>query len=74
MRIDDNVLSIPPYISTNWNQVRALYVKGNLLVITLVDGDNVNIPRTDTRYNGKNFLGAFRFFRTRHSRFSQCQC
>ncbi len=47
MKIDDNMLSIPPYLSTNWSHVRALYVKGNLLVVTLSDGDNVNIPGLD---------------------------
>ncbi len=44
MKIDEKMLSLPPYLSTAWRNVRALYVKGNLLVINLVDGDTVQIP------------------------------
>lgn len=56
MRIDEKILSIPPYISTQWSQIRALYVKGNLLVITLHDGDNVNIPGLSQEVMEKIFL------------------
>lgn len=44
MKIDDKMLHIPPYISTNWNHVKALYVKGGVLAVTLIDGDTVHVP------------------------------
>jgi len=44
MKIDQNMLSIPPYISTRWYNISALYMKGSMLVISLYDGDTVTIP------------------------------
>ena len=44
MKINDKILSIPPYISTSWGNIRTLHMKGNLLAVTLVDGDSINIP------------------------------
>src|SRR5438552_529463 len=44
MKINEKVLSIPPYISTNWSNICALYTKGNLLVINLIDGETIHIP------------------------------
>ena len=44
MKIDDKSISLPPYISTTWNNVSSLYMKGNLLVIILREGDIINIP------------------------------
>jgi hypothetical protein len=44
MKINDKIISIPPYISTNWNSIAAIHMKGNLLVVSLVDGDTINIP------------------------------
>src|ERR1041385_5716295 len=44
MKIDNKMLSIPPYISTSWNYVDGLYMKGATLVITLFGGESVNVP------------------------------
>lgn len=44
MRIDDKMLHIPPHVSTHWSRISALYVKNTVLVITLVDGDTLQIP------------------------------
>lgn len=44
MKINNKVLSVPPYISTSWNYVDGLYMKGATLVITLFGGESVNIP------------------------------
>jgi hypothetical protein len=45
MKINDKVLNIPPYVSTTWNQISAIHMKGSLLVVTLKDGDAINIPK-----------------------------
>jgi hypothetical protein len=44
MKINNQFLSIPPYISTRWSSVFALYTKDNQLVISLADGEVVEIP------------------------------
>lgn len=44
MKINNKFFSIPPYISTGWNNIQALHMKGNTLVATLVGGDTINIP------------------------------
>jgi hypothetical protein len=44
IKITDKILSIPPYISTNWSRIAALHMKGGVLAITLVDGDTLHIP------------------------------
>lgn len=44
IKINDKILSIPPYISTGWSRIAALHMKGNVLAITLVDGETLQIP------------------------------
>lgn len=44
MKITSKILSLPPFISTTWNNVKALQMKGTALAITLNDGDVVLIP------------------------------
>ena len=44
MKINDKILSIPPYISTTWKNVRALHQRGNYLVVNLNDGETIQIP------------------------------
>lgn len=44
MKINDKILSIPPYISTTWHNVRALHLRGNYLVVNLTDGETIQIP------------------------------
>lgn len=42
--INEKIISIPPFISTSWNNVSALHMKGTILAITLIDGTTINIP------------------------------
>lgn len=42
--INNKIFSLPPYISTSWNAVEGIYMKGATLVILLVGGETVNIP------------------------------
>jgi len=42
--IDDKVLSLPPYVSTAWENVKALYLKGEELVVDLIDGTAISVP------------------------------
>lgn len=44
MKINEKVLNLPPYLSTTWFHVAALHMKGNLLVVSLTDGNTVTIP------------------------------
>ena len=44
MKINNQFLSLPPYISTRWSSVFALYMKDSNLVISLADGEIVEIP------------------------------
>lgn len=48
MKITSKIFHIPPYISTSWNQIRTLYLKGSNLVICLNAGTNIEIPNLDT--------------------------
>jgi len=42
--INENYISIPPYLSTKWNFIDAIHMDGSLLVISLADGSVVEIP------------------------------
>lgn len=44
MKINNKVLSIPPYISTSWDRILSLHMQGNVLVIALCHGETVSIP------------------------------
>lgn len=44
VKVNNIMLSIPPYISTSWNHVEGLYMKGATLVVTLTGSESVNIP------------------------------
>lgn len=42
--INDKILVVPHYISTEWQQVSSLHMKGSQLAITLKDGSTIQIP------------------------------
>lgn len=44
MKINPKIFSLPPYISTTWNNVIALYVKEGNLIVSLIDGEIIEIP------------------------------
>lgn len=48
VKINEKIVSIPPYISTSWPHIAALHMKGSLLAVTLIDGDTLNIPNLDS--------------------------
>ncbi len=43
MKITDKILSLPPYISTSWERVIALHMKGTELIITLKEAPAVSV-------------------------------
>lgn len=43
IRINSKFISIPPFISTEWPHVIALYIKERTLVIVLIDGEAIQI-------------------------------
>jgi len=44
IKISDKILSIPPYLSTDWSRIATIHIKGGVLAITVRDGDTINIP------------------------------
>lgn len=44
LKINNSIISIPPYISAHWSQVAALHMADHVLAITLVDGSMISIP------------------------------
>jgi hypothetical protein len=49
MKITPKILSIPPYISTSWTQIRTLYMQENNLVICLANGTTIAIPNLNAQ-------------------------
>ena len=43
IKITDKILSVPPYISTQWDNVLHIYVKEGDLIVSLKDGTSVTI-------------------------------
>lgn len=48
MKINEKIFSIPPYISTAWSNISTIRIKDNQLLITLIDGNTVQIPSLPT--------------------------
>jgi hypothetical protein len=48
IKITEKILSIPPYISTSWSRIASLHLKGNVLAITMMDGETVQVPNLNT--------------------------
>ena len=44
METNEKFLSLPPYLSTSWRNVRSIRMQDSDLVITLTDGQTVTIP------------------------------
>lgn len=44
METNEKYISIPPYLSTSWRNVRSLHMKEGLLIVTLIDGSTVDVP------------------------------
>lgn len=61
MIVNNKILNLPPYISTTWNNVQGLYMKGKSLVITLLSGDAVSIDNLSPEIIEKIF-NAHRFY------------
>ena len=47
MKINQKILSIPPYVSTSWKNVISLHYEGGILIIGLVNGSTIEIPGLD---------------------------
>lgn len=47
MKINDKIFSVPPFISTYWSNVSALHMKGQNLVVSLLDGETIEIQNLD---------------------------
>jgi hypothetical protein len=53
MKINDKILSLPPYISTAWKNILSIQVEtrsyGHMLLIELVTGSKIEIPNLDPK-------------------------
>jgi hypothetical protein len=53
MKINEKILSLPPYISTSWKNIVSIHVEtrpyGHILLIELVTGSKVEIPNLDPK-------------------------
>jgi len=47
MKINNKILSIPPFISTSWNEISSLYVRNDVLIVLLMEGNEIHIPNLD---------------------------
>lgn len=47
MKITNKMISLPPYLSANWREIQSIIRKGPILVISLVNGQSVEIPSLD---------------------------
>ena len=45
--MSEKVISILPYISTSWSNIRSLYLEGSVLVFSLMDDMKVEVPNLD---------------------------
>lgn len=48
MKINSKILNLPPFISTSWDHVASLHMKGTTLAIVLIHGETVHIPGLPT--------------------------
>lgn len=44
MKINEKIFCLPPFISTSWNNVAALHMKEANLIVSLFDGEAIQIP------------------------------
>lgn len=45
MKITNKIISIPPYISTSWENIASLHVSDENLIIALIDNTRISIPK-----------------------------
>lgn len=55
MEINTKILSIPPYISTSWDNVAALHTADEFLIVSLIDGEVIKIPVPNPEVTDKIF-------------------
>ncbi len=67
IKITDQILSIPPYISTNWSRIASLHMKENTLVITLNDESSLNVPNLNAETVGLIFERHAAYLEKEHS-------
>lgn len=44
IRVNEKILSLPPYLSTSWVNIKALRVEKGCLIVMLTEGINISIP------------------------------
>lgn len=44
MKINSKIINIPPFISTSWENIASLHMKGAVLAVVLSNGDTIHVP------------------------------
>lgn len=44
IKINEKILSIPPYLSTGWGYIASIHMKETILVVKLTDGNQISVP------------------------------
>lgn len=47
MKINSKILSLPPYISTTWNNIESLHMDQTSLIVSLYNGESISIPEIE---------------------------
>lgn len=45
IKISEQILSIPPFLSTTWCQIASLHMQNDILFVTLIEGNVVQVPQ-----------------------------
>jgi hypothetical protein len=63
MEVNSRFVSIPPLLSVSWQQVTCLYMEDEILVITLANGDSVELPNLSQELIERLFSAHHAFMR-----------
>lgn len=64
METGDKFLSLPPHVSVSWKNVRSLHMEGPDLVVTLVDGRSIVVPKPEGQVVENVFAAHAKFLNT----------
>jgi len=48
MKINKEILSVPPYISTSWSNIASLFTQNDVLIVILKNAIKIEVPDLDT--------------------------
>lgn len=66
MNINKKILSLPPYVSTSWSNIKTLRMEGTVLIIDLSNGEAIRIPDLSPELVESIFSGHAAFAEQHH--------